>query len=138
MVVTHEYVHYALRKLTDDSCPFWLSEGLAVYLSQELPSRFREMLCRAVEEGKYFELELLERGGKILKQGEDVRVLVVAECESVVRYLIERLGKENFARWVGKISFFGAERALEEFGLNYYLLEKTWLRWVKSKDYKGT
>jgi hypothetical protein len=40
IILTHEVIHLAICDITSGLCPYWLDEGLAIYLSQELSDTY--------------------------------------------------------------------------------------------------
>lgn len=132
ILVTHEYVHLALYEMTDGRCPQWLNEGIAVYFSQNQSDYYEEILYEAVIKDYIIPLEILE--ADIKKLGEENMVkLAYSQSYSIVSYLVEKIGWERIRQLLENISLKGAEKALNELSLNYYLLEKDWLRWIKRR-----
>ena len=135
IIITHEIIHLAIRRLSGGQCPYWLDEGLAVYLSQELPQHYQLVICAAARNDTMLPLESLEKPPGV-KLKEEARVLAYAESAFMVNYLCENYDWEKIKAAVRKSRNKNKEQILAEMGLNYYLLELACKRWILTDWYK--
>jgi hypothetical protein len=134
--LTHEIIHLAIYEITNGRCPFWLDEGLTVYLSQDLPDAYLEALEYALEGGEgLISLELLEYPDDAIIQDDGMRKLAYAEAAFVVEYM----AKSSLYGWdmvnsmlrdIGKSSM---EQVLFDHCLNYDLIQGDVERWARKK-----
>ena len=129
LLVSHEYVHQAVSEISFGNCPRWLEEGLALSFSQELPESYTESLATAVQEARTFPLEALG-GDELFDIAPETTCLVYSQSHSLVDYLVQKIGWEGMAHLVRLCRNNETDRALQEFSLNCYLLEREWLRWL--------
>ena len=130
VLITHEYVHLVLFEMTKAKYPQWLSEGLAVFFSQDLSNYYEEILAEAVKEDSILPLELLEGDFKKFPDEKLIK-LAYSQSYSIVSYLVEKLGWEKIRFILENLKFKGTEKTLNDLSLNYYLIEQDWKRWVK-------
>ena len=90
----HEYVHVVVRHLTRDGTPWWLNEGLAETLSNELSPYDLQLLAQAAEQGALFSLADLE-GTQLERLSVDQLRLAYTQAHATVEYLWSRLGKRS-------------------------------------------
>lgn len=124
--IVHEYTHLVCDRLTRGRCPAWLSEGLALYESQNLPDAARERLREALSTDALLPFQLLENNFAALRYDELIN-LAYAQSFSVTEFLVTKHG------WAGMRAFLGAlnesectEQALGRLGWTYGGLEKAW------------
>lgn len=129
IILTHEIIHLAVYEISKGKCPYWLDEGVAVYLSQELSDTYQERLLRAVKNNRVFPLECL---GTPLPPDidEDSRQLAYAQCASLSEYMTANNGWEAVKSMVSQSATKSIEMILADGSLNYYLLEQAWKRWL--------
>ena len=132
VMIAHEYVHQAVAELTGGLCPRWMDEGLALVFSQELSYTYETTLTHAIENARCFPVDALAHGG-LFEADPEAATLAYAQSYSMVDYLRQRIGWDGIRRLLRLIRRAPAERALQEFSLNHYLLEKEWLRWARRK-----
>ena len=132
VILTHEIIHLAVDELGKGSCLWWLDEGLAVFVSQELVEDYRELLERAVKQDRILPLEVLRQP---LPGGTDAALRRLAYCQvmDVAAYLVETKGWD----WVRDVVCQCGSRefaaVLGDLGLNEYLIEQGWKRWRRSR-----
>jgi hypothetical protein len=131
ILLTHEIVHLGVFEMTAGRCPYWLDEGLAIYLSQELSDTYGERLRKAVRDGKIFPVEALE-ACPVEDLEEHARVLVYSQVFSITDYLVRSWGWEKVKSAVRQVRRRPIAAILRDFGLNYYLLEQGWKRWLRN------
>lgn len=124
--IVHEYTHLICDRLTRGRCPAWLSEGLALYESQNLPDAARERLRKAISTDALLPFELLENNFAALRYDELIN-LAYAQSFSVTEFLVTKHG------WASMRAFLGAlnesectEQALGRLGWTYGGLEQAW------------
>lgn len=132
MLLSHEYVHLVVDTLGRGRCPYWLNEGLAIRLSQELPKAYTEELAKAASEGSLFDLVELENDFTRFSD-PGPRRLAYAQAADVVRYLVDRCSWEKMRELLREIPTSGIEEALGSLSLNYYLIEKDWKRDLRKR-----
>lgn len=135
IILTHEIIHLAVYEISKGRCPYWLDEGLAVFLSQELPDEYLADLHAAVKEDRVLPIELLEKPLPAYTDG-DVRQLSYAQCSSIAEYLVESSGWREIRSIIVQSTRIPAKTILVDMGLNYYLLEQAWKRWFRVKQHK--
>lgn len=130
LVITHECVHAALGQMTGVALPAWLDEGLAVYLSQELPAEYQLHLKAAVDQDAVLPLELLEKPFTRLER--KVQKLAYAQSSSMIGFMVEKYDWNMIRQLIAALGRGdGLDAALGEFGLTAYLLEKEWKQSVR-------
>lgn len=127
-MIGHECVHHIIRKAVP-AIPGWLDEGLAIHLLHDLPVHYRETLDLAVGENVFLPLEVLAKPFSLLDRS--LKSLAYSQSCSLVQYLEEVYGRERIR---GLLLSLGSgetlDQSLRPLGLNCYLLEKEWVRWV--------
>lgn len=133
IILTHEIIHLAIYDIGKGRCPYWLDEGLAVYLSQELPDEYTEILCRAVKDERIWPMESLQRPLPT-NLTDGLRKLAYAQVSDVVNYLIEKSGWNSVKNIIHHCANREINAILGDMSLNYYLIEQGWLRWRRSSN----
>lgn len=133
VILTHEIIHAAVSEMSKGRCPYWLDEGLAVYLSQNLSDQYRNELIKAVKEDKIFPLEAME-GSPPVDMEEHLRQLVYSEASSITEYLIESCGWDMIESIIRQSCRRDIKPILMDLGQNYYVIEQSWKRWLKGKN----
>jgi hypothetical protein len=133
IILTHEMIHLAVDEIGKGRCPYWLDEGLAVFLSQELPEEYADILEQAVKQDKTLPLAALQRPLPGNAE-EDLRRLAYAEAADVVAYLAETVGWDSVRGVIRQCGLREIPAILGELGLNDYLIEQGWKRWRRCRD----
>lgn len=132
IILTHEIIHLAIFEMSSGNCPYWLDEGLAVFISQELPDEYYSRLYKALRGDKIIPIEILENPLQPDADG-DVRDLAYAEVSSIAKYLIETQGWDKVKSIVLQCIRRPIAKILVDIGLNYYLIEQGWKRWLRGR-----
>ncbi len=132
IILTHEIIHLAIDEMSKGSCPYWLDEGLAVYLSQELSDEYNEKLVNAVKKDSFLPFETLENPLPSDTE-EKIRQLAYAQCASLVGYIIETYKWDTIQSIISQSVRRPVKGILADKSLNYYLLEQGWKRWLRGK-----
>jgi hypothetical protein len=132
ILLTHEIIHLAVDELSSGKCPYWLDEGLAVYISQGLPDAYGDELFKAIKTDKTLPLETLEMPLPPATAPSIIQ-LAYAEAASLTEYLIESYGWDRVKSIVLQCRRRLIRTILSDLTLNYYLLEQGWKRWVREK-----
>lgn len=126
--LTHEMVHAALGSTAGHPLPGWFEEGLAVYLSQNLPLDYLRALEEALRGRRLLPLADLEGPFARLDGG---RVpLAYAQAASLMEFLIERVGLEKLGLLIARAKRRGFAAMLKGESLTPSLLEQDWKRWA--------
>lgn len=129
IILTHEIVHLAIDEMSRGNCAYWLDEGMAVYLSQELPDLYRARIEKAMKKDAFLPLETLEEPLPS-DSTEYLRQLAYAQCASLAAYFIETYGWDGVQSIISRSARKSVKAILAEKSLNYYLLEQAWKRWL--------
>lgn len=133
IILMHEIIHLALYEMCKGQCPYWLDEGMAIYLSQELPDEYTDILRQAIKEDKTLPLEVLQRPLPA-SIDESLRKLAYAQMMDMVVYLIETKGWDVVKNIILQCSRREIAAILSDLSLNYYLIEQDWKRWHRGRD----
>ena len=96
-MLSHEAVHIVMAEVTDNPFnepPTWLNEGLASYYQEVQDDRFPTYLNNAVEGGH---LDTVRALNSSFPADPNAALLSYAESESIVRFIITRLGADKMA-----------------------------------------
>ncbi|MFO8033085.1 MAG: peptidase MA family metallohydrolase [Desulfohalobiaceae bacterium] len=132
VMITHEYVHKAVADLSGNRAPTWLNEGLAVFLSQDLPLEYEQLLQKAVQENAYFPCQALSNN-HLFVCDRDTSTLAYAQSCSLVQFLREKIDWTGMQALLADLRNCSMEEALQQYSLNQYLLEREWRRWFRWK-----
>lgn len=132
IILTHEIIHLAISEIGLGKCPYWLDEGVAVYLSQELNDQYLAILQEALRKDKILPLEILEKPVPV-DAAEPLRQLAYSQSFSVVEYFIETRGWDKVRLIIDQSRRRPIKMILTDLGLNYYLIEQGWKRWVRER-----
>jgi len=134
--LTHEIVHLAVYQIGSGRAPFWLDEGLAVYLSQELPDAYLEAIGDVLAGGgRLFSLEELERPEGQIIASNWMRRLAYAEAACIVECMVMNplFGWEKVNFLLKEIGKKDIKEVLFEQCLNYDLIETDLQQWARKK-----
>lgn len=130
--LTHEMVHAALAAAPGRALPCWFEEGLAVFMSQNLPGDYRAALADGLRRRRTFPLVDLE--SPFTRLAASQVPLAYAQAASVVEFLAERLGPERLRMLIDRARRRGLAAALRAESLTASLLEQDWRRWAPRRD----
>ena len=138
-LIAHEYTHAILSILTENNCPIWLHEGLAVLEQSRYISPPSGHLETFIGKGGRLNFDTLEKGFLSL-QGDLQGVGISYEGSfTAVLFIIERWGWEGLSSLIGRISegqhYINAID--EEFFVSEKVFVKMWNEYVK-ESYMNT
>jgi tetratricopeptide (TPR) repeat protein len=132
VLVTHEYAHYVLGTMTGFSprIPWWLQEGFAQHVSQNLtPARLLDK-GEMVLTGRVIPLQILEKG----PGGTDDRDVIHTayfEAPAAVAFLEKRHGIEGLRTFIRALKDgHSLAEAFRSIGTEYGRFEKEWTEWM--------
>ncbi len=137
----HEYVHYALMKLTRNRTPLWLHEGIAKYHETRwrsprggrLTPVSESLLASAVEAGRLVTFKQMNPSFAMLSAEE--ATLAFAEVNTMVELMIDRAGHKGLrlvlAALAADTPIDDALRPITRGGLDRFY--GRWLKYVKGK-----
>lgn len=131
MVLGHELSHLVVGLATRNplgGLPRWLDEGLAMYAEGDLPPANRLALARAVREGTLISVRSLSG-----YTGDPEQVdLYYAEVYSVVRFLLERYGRDRMRQLLQRFKegTYQEEALRQVYGLSLDELDAAWREWL--------
>jgi hypothetical protein len=133
IILTHELIHLAIYEISKGCCPYWLDEGLSIYLSQELSDDYIHVLYEAMKSDRTYPLAALEYPFPE-DAAPEFRILAYAEAASITSYLLNIYGWDK----IRSILRLCSERDMglvlaDQLSLNYYLIEQGWKRWLRSR-----
>lgn len=132
IILTHEIVHLAVDEMSRGLCPYWLDEGLAIFLSQDMSDTYIKALHDAVKNDKIIPLEILEK--PLPSDTEElIRHLVYTEVFSIVEYFIAIYGWSKIKSVIEQCKRRPIKTILTDLGLNYYLIVQGWMRWMRER-----
>lgn len=119
--------------MTRGNCPFWLTEGLAQFESQNLTSTSMELLKAAFRDDYLLPLEVLEGPFELLEE-ERVIKLAYAQSYMVTEYLIDSRGYSWMREILGALAEGKSmSKVLKASGKPYDELEKEWAEWLEGR-----
>lgn len=132
ITLTHEIVHLAVDEIGKKHCPYWLDEGLAVHFSQNLNDAYLNILNNALKDDAILPLSNLARPLPAYTD-ESVLRLAYAQSASMVSFLIDTCGMGKISKLIHQCARMDINTALcDDLGMNYYLLEIQWKRWMRN------
>lgn len=107
--VSHEYIHYVLTKLSGNSVPLWLQEGLAKYFEVrwrkdtggELTPWNKSILKSALATGDIVTFEEMGNSFANLRSARRA-ALAFAEVESMIEYIVKKYGMETLRKIINE------------------------------------
>jgi len=94
-VVTHELTHAALAGVTSGRTPAWLTEGIALYVSED---RRIDQAAQLRVSGELPSLRSLARPDAIARLSGDRQSAAYAYASATAFYIAERFGRRRFLR----------------------------------------
>ncbi len=121
----HEYTHVVVRHIVGDNVPWWLNEGLAETLSNDLTPEDVAKLEALYAQGQAFPLSGIEQHQlKVLSP--EALGLAYVQSHATVNYLLKRFGQRSISTMLDALAE-GAqpEQALQQaYRKSYALLER--------------
>ncbi len=143
--LVHEYIHFAIIKLSRDRAPIWFHEGLARYEESRWRSReslyltpvTQTLLAPALASDRFIPFERMEPSLIRLESPEEVQ-LAYAEAASALDFFLREKGypglREALAE-MGRRGKGGARGAIEKvMGIPFAEFETRWKRSLAEKD----
>ena len=143
--VSHELVHFFVTKLSDNTVPIWLHEGIAKF--QEVRWRTppgahlappqEDLLARSLEADKLVTFDQMHPSMAKLPS-QEAAGLAFAEVHMVIDMLYRRGGYTQLRGLIHALRRgAGMDQALgETFGLNLASLWETWVKEMKARGFK--
>jgi len=133
-VAAHEYTHAVISMLTDNKCPIWLHEGIAVYEQQRYAPIVLRNLRRAVKKDKKLSIEEMEKG---FKDPADETELTMSyeSAYTAVSFILDTWGWSGVRRMLRRIKNgqHFANAIDEEFYLSVRVFEDMWNDYIRQK-----
>ena len=137
-LLPHELGHIIFREFigSQSNVPTWLDEGVAMYQESLKRQQFKSKLRQAIEDKELMDLSNLSQLNVNFVADKKIVELYYNEALSVVDYLMETFGKDNFVRLCHALK----ERKTFDQAINeaYRVfkdtsdLNKAWLRHIKN------
>lgn len=145
--LTHEYTHYIVSRVSRNSVPIWLHEGLAKFEERRwrgpsgggLPPAMDNLLSQALARKRFITFEQMYPSMAKLPSQEDT-ALAFAEVYTVVEYLHQRAGWAGLRKLIGAMaSGAGDARAVAAtLGVSFAEFDHGWKGWLRTrKSHKG-
>lgn len=140
--LTHEYAHYVISRVSRNSVPIWLHEGLAKFEERRwrgpsgggLSPMLESLLSQALAKKRFITFEQMSPSMAKLPSQEDT-ALAFAEVETAVEFLHQKLGWPGL-RLIIKEMAQGAPdlRAVATvYGAPFGEFERAWKAWLKGR-----
>jgi tetratricopeptide (TPR) repeat protein len=142
--MVHEYVHYAIVKLSDDKAPIWIHEGVAKHeesrwrspASAYLNPLNRTLLAQALQTGDFVTFDQMDPSLVRLETPQQVQ-LAYAEAASAVEFMLDRVGypglREIFLA-MARSGNRGAKAPIEQvLGSSFTAFEDEWKQFLQTK-----
>jgi len=137
--IYHEYTHAAVSAMTNNNCPAWLSEGLAVWEEYKGKEEFISgLLGKSIDENTGFSISALDKEFRFKSGDENMQRLHYLLAYSVVKYIVDNWGIEGVRNILAQIKDGRhVVNAIEdEFLLSEKEFEKRWRQYVLKKYLK--
>ena len=143
--LAHEFVHYYVTKVSRNSVPIWLHEGIAKFQENRwrsspghpLDPPQEDLLARSLEKEQLVTFEQMHPSMALLPS-QQATALAFAEVHSTIEYLYAQGGYGKLRGLLRRLST-GAkmDRALKDtYGVNLRGLWKNWVKRVKRQNLK--
>jgi tetratricopeptide (TPR) repeat protein len=111
--ISHEYIHYVLTKLSGNTIPLWLQEGIAKYMEVrwrkeeggEMTPWSKSILKNAIKTGDIVTFEEMGNSFANLRSARRA-ALAFAQVETMVEYIVKKFGKDTLRNIIDKFSIF--------------------------------
>ena len=136
--IYHEYTHAVVSAKTNNNCPIWLSEGIAVWEEY----KGREGAIESLFPGSVYEAQLsigsLDKAFKLSAGNEEALKAHYLLAYSIVKYIVDNWGIEGLRHLLGRIK--DGRHIInaidDEFLLPEKEFEKRWRHYVLTKYLK--
>ena len=143
--LAHEFVHYTVTKVSRNSVPIWLHEGLAKWAEKRWrgvePGRLspssEHLLATALKKNKLITFEQMHPSMAKLPSQEDA-ALAFAEVHTVIDYLHQKVGMEGI-RGVLALMREGksdADAIASVLRTSFARFKKDWMRYLRGRKLK--
>lgn len=136
-LLPHELGHIIFREFVggQNNAPAWLDEGVAMFQEKRKRNDLKGKLLQAIEEKKLIPLDKLSQLNIGFVNDKELVELYYLESLSVVSYLMDRFGKDNFVELCHALKERkGFDEAINDayrVFKNLEELHKAWLRHIK-------
>ncbi len=141
--VSHEFVHYYLTKMSKNTIPIWLHEGIAKYQEtrwrespgHKLDPPEEDLLARSLESNKLITFDQMHPSMAKLPS-QEAAGLAFAEVHTVIDFLYRKKGYEGLRELIKKLSV-GLEMSAAlrlVYGFNLSGLWTAWHRDLKTRE----
>jgi hypothetical protein len=134
--IAHELAHLVTYQMTFNAygirMPTWLNEGLSMYAEGDMDAEAEARLNNAIKENKLFSVKTLSSTFPADAEGA---LLSYAQSESLVRFLIEKYGRDRMQTYLNlfKQGIAAEEGLMQVYGFDYSGLDAAWRVYVKAK-----
>ncbi|MFO0573442.1 MAG: peptidase MA family metallohydrolase [Polyangia bacterium] len=144
--LTHEYAHFIISRVSRNTVPIWLHEGLAKFEERRwrgasgggLSPTLESLLAQAVQKKRFITFEQMSPSMAKLPSQEDT-ALAFAEVYSAVEFLHGRFGWAGLRAVIKDLSQ-GAQdlRAVAAvYGASFAEFERGWKAWLKGRKLRA-
>ncbi len=142
--LAHEYVHLVVSKMSRNTVPIWIHEGLAKFLEsrwrgaagQALSPASAGLLAQALKQNKLIPFERMHPSMALLPSQEDA-ALAFAEVFTAVEFLYGRGGNAVLVRLIEALKAGAKDEAAvaKAFGAPFARFQGDWMAYLSRRDY---
>ncbi len=140
--LAHEFIHLVISKISRNSIPIWLHEGIAKFYEslwngppgRALKPYSQKLLAQAIKKNEWITFEQMHPSMAKLPS-QEAAGLAFAEVFTVIEFLRKTYGKSTIPKLL-RLAGSGVqlEKAFVKiYGLNFKQLEATWRRYVRKR-----
>lgn len=140
--LTHEYAHYVISRVSRNTVPIWLHEGLAKFEERRwrgpsgggLSPMLESLLSQALAKKRFITFEQMSPSMAKLPSQEDT-ALAFAEVETAVEFLHQKLGWAGLRLIIKELAQGSPDlRAVATvYGAPFAEFERAWKAWLKGR-----
>lgn len=140
--LAHEFVHYAVTKLSGNTVPIWLHEGLAKWeerrwrgrVARGLSPSSEHLLAQALKKRRLITFEQMHPSMAKLPSQDDA-ALAFAEVHTVVDYIHGRVGLAGIRRILAlmRVGKSDAEAVAIVLRMSFASFKRAWMRHLRSR-----
>ncbi len=144
--LTHEYTHFIVSRVSRNTVPIWLHEGLAKFQERRwrapsgggLTPQMENLLSNALSKGRLITFAQMSPSMAKLPSQEDT-ALAFAEVYTAVEYLHGKLGWPGLRRIVRELSLGRSdEQAIAmAYGGSFAQFERSWKGWLRGRKLRS-